>query len=120
MSQSLFNFDEGELARYLETHVEGFQGPLTAEKFAGGQSNPTFLLQAEAVFGPVTVLVNNAGVVDSKRFVSVDESSCNFVMDTNLKAVWSLASAVTRRFGQRAQWQHSQYCLYSRLAGGFR
>ena len=38
--------DEKKLASYLEQHMEGFQGPLTLEKFAGGQSNPTFLLAA--------------------------------------------------------------------------
>lgn len=36
--------DEPSLARYLEAHWPGFKGPVTAEKFAGGQSNPTFLL----------------------------------------------------------------------------
>ncbi len=34
------------LTSYLEQHVEGFKGPVTAEKFSGGQSNPTFLLKA--------------------------------------------------------------------------
>lgn len=41
-----FSFDTDALATYLEQHVEGFAGPLTAEKFAGGQSNPTFMLSA--------------------------------------------------------------------------
>ena len=34
------------LQPYLEAHVDGFRGPLTAEKFSGGQSNPTFRLRA--------------------------------------------------------------------------
>ncbi len=34
------------LSDYLQTHVPGFQGPLTATKFKGGQSNPTYLIQA--------------------------------------------------------------------------
>ncbi|KFL37014.1 phosphotransferase family protein [Arenimonas donghaensis] len=34
------------LARYLETQVTGFQGPLVATKFKGGQSNPTYLVEA--------------------------------------------------------------------------
>jgi aminoglycoside phosphotransferase (APT) family kinase protein len=34
------------LAAYLEHHVEGFRGPLTATKFKGGQSNPTYLIEA--------------------------------------------------------------------------
>jgi len=33
---------------YLESHVEGFEGLQKAEKFAGGQSNPTFLLTANS------------------------------------------------------------------------
>jgi len=34
------------LAAYLEDHVPGFCGPLTASKFKGGQSNPTYLIEA--------------------------------------------------------------------------
>ena len=45
MSQQL---DVASLARYLEDHVPGFEGPIDAEKFAGGQSNPTFLLQSRS------------------------------------------------------------------------
>ena len=37
---------ESELATYLEKHVAGFRGPLTATKFKGGQSNPTYLIEA--------------------------------------------------------------------------
>ncbi len=34
------------LAAYLERHVDGFRGPLTATKFKGGQSNPTYRIDA--------------------------------------------------------------------------
>jgi aminoglycoside phosphotransferase (APT) family kinase protein len=37
---------EAALASYLETHIAGFSGPLNATKFKGGQSNPTYLLEA--------------------------------------------------------------------------
>ena len=37
--------DIAALARYLQDHVPGFEGPVVAEKFSGGQSNPTFLLR---------------------------------------------------------------------------
>ena len=37
-------FDEAALARWLETNVEGYTGPLTVEQFKGGQSNPTYKL----------------------------------------------------------------------------
>ncbi len=36
--------DTVALARYLEAHLPGFKGPITAEKTPTGQSNPTFLL----------------------------------------------------------------------------
>ncbi|MGB1158774.1 MAG: phosphotransferase family protein [Porticoccaceae bacterium] len=38
--------NEQRLAAYLESHVEGFRGPLKASKFSGGQSNPTFRIDA--------------------------------------------------------------------------
>jgi aminoglycoside phosphotransferase (APT) family kinase protein len=34
------------LAEYLQQAVAGFRGPLTATKFAGGQSNPTYRIDA--------------------------------------------------------------------------
>lgn len=39
-------FDLQRLQDYMLSHVEGFQGPLTASQFKGGQSNPTYLLEA--------------------------------------------------------------------------
>lgn len=38
--------DSERLAAYLEEHVPGFKGPMSAEKFEGGQSNPTFRIKA--------------------------------------------------------------------------
>ena len=55
------------------------------------------LAKGESVYGPITILVNNAGVADSKRFVNVDESSWDFVMDTNLKGAWRVAHQVSQR-----------------------
>jgi aminoglycoside phosphotransferase (APT) family kinase protein len=39
-----YHFDEAALAGWMETHVEGFAGPLSVEQFKGGQSNPTYKL----------------------------------------------------------------------------
>jgi len=39
-------FDEAALASWMETHVAGFQGPLSVSQFKGGQSNPTYKLEA--------------------------------------------------------------------------
>jgi aminoglycoside phosphotransferase (APT) family kinase protein len=40
------NVDTSRLAAYLEQWVSGFSGPVSLEKFPGGQSNPTYLLSA--------------------------------------------------------------------------
>ena len=37
-------FDVAALEKYLTAHVTGFAGPLAAQQFKGGQSNPTYLL----------------------------------------------------------------------------
>ena len=39
-------FDVARLQRYMETHVEGFRGPLQVEQSRGGQSCPTYRLTA--------------------------------------------------------------------------
>ena len=38
--------DEARLVDYLTSHVESFSGPVSVEEFRGGQSNPTYLLNA--------------------------------------------------------------------------
>lgn len=45
MPQAIHALDTGKLAAYLEKQIAGFKGPIEAEKFSGGQSNPTFLLK---------------------------------------------------------------------------
>jgi aminoglycoside phosphotransferase (APT) family kinase protein len=44
--QQVDSIDLDVLVPYLQQHVAGFEGPATAEKFAGGQSNPTFKISA--------------------------------------------------------------------------
>ena len=41
-------FDEHRLGDYLSSHVESFRGPLVVSEFKGGQSNPTYLLDAQS------------------------------------------------------------------------
>lgn len=38
--------DEAKLTAWMEANVEGFQAPLEQRKFAGGQSNPTYQINA--------------------------------------------------------------------------
>lgn len=46
MTAGVHDIDERRLAAYLEANMDGFEGPLGADKFAGGQSNPTFRIRA--------------------------------------------------------------------------
>lgn len=46
MTTSVELLDVPVLERYLSQHIAGFQGPMTATKFDGGQSNPTFNIEA--------------------------------------------------------------------------
>ena len=40
--------DMDVLTNYLEHHVAGFKGPISLDKFPGGQSNPTFKVIAQS------------------------------------------------------------------------
>jgi aminoglycoside phosphotransferase (APT) family kinase protein len=44
--RDVHRFDAGVLERYLRDHIEGFRGPLSVRQFRGGQSNPTYYLEA--------------------------------------------------------------------------
>jgi aminoglycoside phosphotransferase (APT) family kinase protein len=46
VEHSAAQLDVAAVERYLAAHVPGFRGPLTAEKFGVGQSNPTFRLES--------------------------------------------------------------------------
>jgi len=39
-------FDTARLAAWMRAHIAGFSGTIDVRQFAGGQSNPTFLVQA--------------------------------------------------------------------------
>ena len=64
-------FDVAALEAYLLQHLPGFAGPLTAEMFKGGQSNPTYKLNTpthsyvmRAKPGPVVKLLPSAHAIE--------------------------------------------------------
>ena len=57
----------------------------------------TALDTAEVRFGPVDIVINNAGVTATRPALQQDESDWDKVIDTNLKGVWLVAQAVARR-----------------------
>lgn len=57
-----------------------------------------FLAAAEEAFGPIDVLINNAGVeAGAKTYTMIDEEDWDFVMDTNLKGAWMMSKLYTER-----------------------
>ncbi len=46
MASAATDLDLDRLQSWLSDNVDGFRGPLTAERFAGGQSNPSYRLRA--------------------------------------------------------------------------
>jgi NAD(P)-dependent dehydrogenase (short-subunit alcohol dehydrogenase family) len=55
------------------------------------------MAEAEAAFGPIHGVVNNAGVTATKPALQQDERSWDSVIDTNLKGVWLVAQAAAKR-----------------------
>lgn len=53
--------------------------------------------RAEAAFGTVDVLVNNAGIGDPRAFLETDEAAWDMMMDTNLKSAWRIAREASER-----------------------
>ncbi|HEY0749004.1 MAG TPA: phosphotransferase, partial [Steroidobacteraceae bacterium] len=41
-------FDTAPLTAWMQSHIQGFAGPIEVQQFAGGQSNPTFLVQSQS------------------------------------------------------------------------
>ncbi|HIG72531.1 MAG: SDR family NAD(P)-dependent oxidoreductase [Myxococcales bacterium] len=55
-----------------------------------------FLEQAEQAYGPIDVIINNAGVESgAKTYAMIDEEDWDFVMETNLRSVWRISKAYT-------------------------
>lgn len=58
---------------------------------------PAVFDAAEAAFGPVTLLVNNAGVASSGRFIDGSYEEWRRIQATNVDAVWNLSQIFARR-----------------------
>ena len=50
--------------------------------------------------GPVTVVVNNAGIAGSKLALDLEEGDWDRVLDTNLKGAWTVAQAAAKRMAE--------------------
>jgi NAD(P)-dependent dehydrogenase (short-subunit alcohol dehydrogenase family) len=53
--------------------------------------------QAEARFGPVGIVINNAGVTVTRPAIDMTADDWTSVIDTNLRGVWTVAQQAARR-----------------------
>lgn len=61
-------------------------------------SMEAFLAAAESAFGPIDVLINNAGIeAGAKTYTMIDEDDWDAVIDTNLKSAWLMSKLYTER-----------------------
>lgn len=66
-----------------------------------GASMQRALQQAEHQLGPVTLLVNNAGIADGHTALDLPEDDWDSVLDTNLKGAWRMAQLCARQWVER-------------------
>jgi aminoglycoside phosphotransferase (APT) family kinase protein len=76
-------FDKEALAAWMQANVAGFQGPLSVEQFAGGQSNPTYkLLTPERAYvmrrKPPGELLKGAHAIEREAHVLIQLSKAGF------------------------------------------
>jgi len=60
------------------------------------QSISACIATAETELGPITILVNNAGIAVTKPALEIEQDEWNRVIDTNLNGVWHMAQQVAR------------------------
>lgn len=61
------------------------------------------IAKAERVLGPLTLLVNNAGVTVAKPVFEHTEADWDHILDTNLKGAWLMAQAFARHLVERGR-----------------
>lgn len=82
-----------ERLRELEAEIAGFDGraiPITLD-VTDPQSVRDCVACAETELGPISVLVNNAGIAGPGAALKYTEAQWDSVVDTNLKGAWLMA-----------------------------
>ncbi len=80
----------------LERQIEALDGralPLPLD-VTDAASVADCVKAAETELGPISILVNNAGIADTKAALEVTGDDWDRVVDTNLKGAWLMAQAV--------------------------
>ncbi|MCH7743730.1 MAG: SDR family oxidoreductase [Proteobacteria bacterium] len=90
--------------RVEEVNAAGGKAVGVALDVLDADSIAAFLDAAEEAFGPIDVVINNAGVESgAKTYAMIDEEDWDYVMDTNLKSVWRISKMYTERVVKSGQ-----------------
>jgi NAD(P)-dependent dehydrogenase (short-subunit alcohol dehydrogenase family) len=113
---------EAALAQTVQTiRASGAQAQSVRMDVTEAASVEQAFATAEAQFGPVSILVNNAGVTGTRAALDVTDNDWSSVIDTNLKGSWVVAQHAARRMihhGERGSIVNIASILGVRVAGG--
>lgn len=87
-----------ELARRIEA-IDGRAIPIVLD-VTDSQSVKDCVQAAETELGPISVLVNNAGLAVTKPVLEQQEADWDRVVDTNLKGAWLMAQETARHMAR--------------------
>lgn len=90
-------------ALQVELQAQGAQATVLALDVTQPKTFTAALDQAEAVVGPIDILVNNSGVSRGGRVQDVTPDDFDFVMNTNVRGAYFVAQAVGQRMLARAK-----------------
>ena len=96
----LFLTDQNErrLCEFTEVlRGKGVQVASAAVKLSGASEAQEIVNKALQAFGRIEVLVNNAGVAQSKPFLELTEADWNMVFDVNVKALFFMLQATAKQ-----------------------
>src|SRR5580704_10044883 len=113
---------EAQLAQTVESIIaSGAQAHAVRMDVTDASSVEQAFAAAEARFGPVTILINNAGVTVTRPALDMTENDWTSVVDTNLKGAWMVAQHAARRMihhGVRGSIVNIASILGLRVSGG--
>ncbi len=87
-----------ELAREIEA-FDGRAIPIELD-VTNGESVKDCVTTAEMELGHISILVNNAGMAETKAALDIGEADWDRVMDTNLKGAWLMAQETARHMAK--------------------
>jgi len=88
--------DEGAAAISAGLAAEGIKGTGLRLLVNDGAQSEAVVQKVEAEFGPVAILVNNAGITRDNLLLRMKDAEWDEIMDTNLKSVFRLSKLVIR------------------------